>query len=454
MESPSPNEPDLTPTINLLFGVNPYEYQKRIVDALFDPKKRKITIRATTRAGKSYCLAMAAILYATLKNNVRVGIIAPTYPKTKIIMNYITDLLAANPLFDQIVMVDTTGLTRLERLRKEVNKQRITFRNGSSIEIKSVDMTNKGFGVTGWAFSIQIIDESAEIDDESYAKIYRMLVESEDAKLVEIGNPWTLGHFYAHHNDPDWERIHISWEDCVEAGRMTPEAVKDQRDNLTDLEFQVLFDANFPDEVEMAVFTKEAIANCTMPTERQAEYDKYLIGVDVARGGRDRTVITLGGLKGRTVHYLQNQVMDTRDIMAVAGSTALMASDLPKPAMIAVDCVGNGAGVHDRLRELNYNVYEFMAGRKSNDPRYYNLKTEIAFRMNEMMKAGNLKNVPAASPYSVQLRAWTYEVRSDRQLKIVDPEAKSPDSGDSLLIMAFLEIYYGMTESRTATRGL
>jgi hypothetical protein len=319
-----------------------------------------------------------------------------------------------------------------------------------SIEVEK----NHNFVANNFMTHNTIVDESAEIDDESYAKIYRMLVESEDAKLVEIGNPWTLGHFYAHHNDPDWERIHISWQDCVEAGRMTPEAVKDQRENLTDLEFQVLFDANFPDEVEMAVFTKEAIANCTMPTERLAEYDKYLIGVDVARGGRDRTVITLGGLKGRTVHYLQNQVMDTRDIMTVAGSTALMATDLPKPAMIAVDCVGNGAGVHDRLRELNYNVYEFMAGRKSNDPRYYNLKTEIAFRMNEMMKAGNLKNVPAASPYSVQLRAWTYEVRSDRQLKIVDPEAKSPDHGDSLMIMAFLEIYYGMTESRTATRGL
>jgi intein/homing endonuclease len=97
---------------------------------------------------------MAAILYATLKNGVRIGIIAPTYPKTKIIMNYVADLLASNPAFDQIVMVDTTGLTRLERLRKEVNKQRITFRNGSSIEIKSVDMTSKGFGVTGFAYSL------------------------------------------------------------------------------------------------------------------------------------------------------------------------------------------------------------------------------------------------------------------------------------------------------------
>ena len=71
-----------------------------------------------------------------------------------------------------------------------------------------------------------------------------------------------------------------------------------------------------------------------------------------------------------------------------------------------------------------------------------------------MMKAGNLRNVPQASSYTLQLRAWTYEVRSDRKLKIVDPEGKSPDYADSLLIMAYLEIYYGMTEVRTATRGM
>jgi hypothetical protein len=452
MESPSPS--DLSPFIGLLFGVEPYPYQKRIVDALFDPGKRKVTIRATTRAGKSYCLAMAAIMYASMKDGVRVGIIAPTYPKTKIIMNYIADLLASNPTFDQIVMVETQGLTRLERLRKEVSKQRITFKNGSSIEIKSVDMTSRGFGVTGWAYDCVIVEESAEIDDESYAKIYRMLVESEHAKLVEIGNPWTLGHFYQHHNAEDWEKIHIRWQDCVDAGRMTKEAVDDQRNNLTDLEFQVLFDAEFPDEVEMAVFTKEAIAKCAEKSQEN-EYDKYLIGVDVARGGRDRSVITLGGVSGRRVDFIRNRVMDTRDIMAVAGAVTQMADEFPADKVrIAVDCVGMGAGVHDRLKELKYNTYQFISGNKANDARHYNLKTEAAFRMNEMMKAGNLRNVPQASSYTLQLRAWTYEVRSDRKLKIVDPEGKSPDYADSLLIMAYLEIYYGMTEVRTATRGM
>ena len=440
-----------------LFQVEIYPYQEEMLKAAFDPKVRKITIRAATRAGKSYCMAMVAIAKATLEDNHRVGIIAPTYPKTKIIMSYVADLLAANSIFDQIVMVESAGLTKLERLRKEVSKHRITFHNGSSIEIKSVDLASKGFGVTGFAYSTVEVDETDEIDDESYAKIYRMLLESETSRIIEIGNPWRLGHFYRHHNEDDWVKIHIPATACIACGRMTAEAIADQRANLTDLEAQVLLDAEFPDEIEMAVYTKEAVEKCTEPAKSE-DYEKILIGIDVARGGRDRTVITVGGVTGRRVDYITHQEMDTRDIMSIVGSASLMAQNMEDrygkgKIRIGVDCVGTGSGVHDRLKEIGYKTYEFMAGNKATEIRYYNIKTEAAFRLNEMMKAGNLKNVPAASKYTLQLRAWTYEVRSDRQLKIVDPEDKSPDWADSLLIMAFLEIYHGMTEARVPMRG-
>lgn len=453
-----PEKIDWKAMTSAFFKTKPYPYQEEIFKAAFNRKNRRITIRAATRAGKSYCLGMTAILKAVLSDNHRVGIIAPTYPKTKIIMSYVADLLAENDMFDQIVMVEAAGLTKLERLRKEVSKQRITFLNGSSIEIKSVDLASKGFGVTGFAYDTTIVDETDEIDDESYAKIYRMLLESDDSQIIEIGNPWKLGHFYHHHHDDDWVKIHIPASACVAAGRMTAEAVEDQRKNLTSLEAQVLLDAEFPDEIEMAVFTKEAIAKCAEKAQSE-QYEKILIGVDVARGGRDRTVITVGGVLGKQIHYLQHQEMDTRDIMGVAGAAALTSETMEErygkgKVRISVDCVGNGAGVHDRLKELGYRVKEFMAGNKATDIRYYNIKTEAAFRLNEMMKAGNLKNVPESSKYMLQLRAWTYEVRSDRQLKIVDPEEKSPDYADSLLIMAFLEIYYGMTEVRVPLRGL
>ena len=100
------------------FGKTIYPYQKEIIEASF--KQRKTTIRATTRAGKSYCMAMVAIMRAVLLPTHKVILVAPTHDKTRIIMNYIADLLASNPMFDQWAMVSTAGMTKLERLRKEV----------------------------------------------------------------------------------------------------------------------------------------------------------------------------------------------------------------------------------------------------------------------------------------------------------------------------------------------
>ena len=434
------NEPNFIPMTKLLFDVDLYPgIQDKILEDIFDPDIRKITIRATTRMGKSFTMAMAAILYAILHDNTRVGILAPTHDKARIIMNYIADLLSRNETFDSIVMVDTEGLTKLERLRKEVSKRRITFLNGSSIEIKSIDLTSRGMAAMGFAYHLTIVEETAEIDEESYSKIYRMLVESIDAKIVEIGNPWNLGHFHEHHHSDDWEKIHISWEDCVKCGRMTQEAVDDQRRELTDIEFKILFDADFPEQLEFAIFPNSAIEHCITQIKPEI-FDKYHIGIDVARGGRDLSVITVIGESNGKFYYIEHVSLNKNDIMLIV-CHAREIIDKYKDAYVTVDTVGLGAGVKDRLSELKYNVSGFVAGNTPRSDRYFNLKTEVVFKVAELAKDGKLLNLPPASKFILQLRSWTYEVRSDKKLKIIDPD-KSPDEGDSLILSLSNSIYH------------
>ena len=290
-----------------------------------------------------------------------------------------------------------------------------------------------------------IVDETDLIDDLSYGKIYRMLVENPNAQIIEIGNPWFLAHFYEHHHSEDWEKIKISWQDCVKAGRMTNEAIADQRKELTELEFKVLFDADFPDEVEHAVFRKEAIEAMTTLGVPE-KYEKIFIGVDVARGGRDRTVITTFGTVGNRAYFLKNDIRDTNDTMAVVGATTEMADQYISaklPTEISIDTVGMGAGVYDRLVELNYDARAFIAGEKAmNTERFYNRKTEVAFKVAEIAKEGLIFNIPRDSRYTLESRAMTFEVRSDRQRKVIDPEDKSPDFFDSMMIALSRFVYH------------
>lgn len=418
----------------MLFGVHLYPYQERIFESFFTKKKRKITIRAATRAGKSYTLAMLAILKATFVKNSRIGIIAPTFDKSRYILDYIADFLSSNPRFESVIMLSVEGMTKLERMRKEVSKRRITFRNGSVIEIKSVNLNQQGFGVMGAGYSCIIVDETGEIPDSVYGKIFRMLVEQSDSQIIEIGNPWTVdSHFYEHHHADGWEKIIITWQDCVSAGRMTPEAIEEQRRELTPLEFEVLFNAEFPVQIENAVFTDEAIKNAIEMREIPPQ-GRIIIGADIARGGTDRTVFTVMKKCASTFYFLDSFIHSDGDIMRTSGRLASLMDTYGRDNCLAtIDTVGLGAGVFDRLNEMGYPVHHFVAGAKAcNDRRFFNKKTETAFLVAQMMKEKRIYNLPAHSKYVLQLRSWTFELKSDKQVKLIDPQ-KSPDEADSLL---------------------
>lgn len=420
--------------VKYLMGIDLYPYQIRIIDKILNDTKR-ITIRATTRAGKSFCVAIGAILYATFYDNKRIGILAPSNEKTKPVMDYITKILSSNAIFEGVVDIDTMGLSKLERLKKEVSKRRITFKNGSSIEVRSVDVNRKGFGVTGFGYDLSIVDESAEIPDSSFSMIYRMLLEHKDAKILEIYNPWNLNHTFKHANSSDWESIKIDWRECVECGRMTLEQVKDQREELTDIEFKVLVEAEFPEDMDKAIFTEDILKRADVRKDLPKEYDKVQLGVDVARGGNDLSVITIVGIKDGIHYIIDYKEYDLRDLMVLVGYVKQIADTYNKP-FIVVDTVGLGAGVKDRLLEDHYNVFEFIAGSKAKrSDRFYNLKTEALFQLRDLMKAEKVYNLP--SKHRFELKKYTFEPKGDKTIKSVDPEDKSPDFSDSLVLACY-----------------
>lgn len=430
---------DLYGLCKMLFGIKLYSYQIAILDALFS-EHRKVTIRATTRAGKSYAIAIGAILYAMFKPGSRVGIVAPSYPKAKILMNYISDILLTNEAFLKEVEIDMAGKSRLEGLKKEVSRRRITFTNGSSIELHSVDLGKKGIGIMGRGYDCTIVEEVAEISTEAYGKIYRMLLESESAKILEIGNPWNLEVFYEHHNSDDWFKIHITAEDCIREGRVTREAVEDQRRNLTVMEARILLDAEFPLDIEDAIFYQSPHLENAIRVKKikLSDFESIGIGADIARGGGDLTVLTVIGYLAGEYYYITHKKMDTKNIMNVVGQLCEMYSQYEN-CTISVDTVGLGAGVFDRLVELKddsgkpYNAKAFVAGHKSPSERFYNKKTQTVIELANIMKEGRFWNLPDKSPYILELRKWIIEVKSDRQIHVVDPE-KSPNYSDSLAI--------------------
>jgi len=170
-----------------------------------------------------------------------------------------------------------------------------------------------------------------------------------------------------------------------------------------------------------------------------ADYDKSapkIIGVDPARFGDDSTVIYVR--QGRIAEMIAK--LRGKDTMEVVG-TIINAINKYSPDAVYIDVGGIGAGIYDRLKEMNYRmVRDVNFGSEPLDKKkYINKRAEMWGLMNEW-----LSNPPAQIPDSddieIDLCGLRYSYDSHGRLKIESKEdakkrgIKSPDEGDALAL--------------------
>ncbi len=95
-----------------------------------------------------------------------------------------------------------------------------------------------------------------------------------------------------------------------------------------------------------------------------------VIGVDIARGGNDKT--RLIDRQGRKLGGHLNVTLDTDDTMVIAARVAKECDRL-RPSQVFLDITGVGAGVYDRLNEMRYGrfVIGINFGQKPTNQRLY-----------------------------------------------------------------------------------
>ncbi|MCI0775808.1 MAG: hypothetical protein J4N97_08775, partial [Chloroflexi bacterium] len=160
------------------------------------------------------------------------------------------------------------------------------------------------------------------------------------------------------------------------------------------------------------------------------------IGVDVARFGTDRTVICVR--QGNHVIALdQHQKLDT---MRTTGLVVKAISEY-NPKHVRIDEIGIGAGVVDRLHELNHSIVEGInVGTRASDPEhFFNLRSELYDGIRARFEEGTIK-IPNDEELIGQLASIRVEYTSRGQLKVEPKETMrrrslpSPDKADALLL--------------------
>ena len=419
--------------IQSIFGVSLTPYQIKIVGKILLDDDKRIIITAPTRAGKTLAVSIAILLWVTWKPNSKVVIIAPTYDQTQIIINYIADFLIQSPILANYVDLDVSRKD-VSRLKKEFSRSRITFKNGSELLVLSAQ--GKAERLMGHGADLVVVDESSLISDEVFnLRIMRMLGDDPNAKLLEIGNPFHLNHFYKHWYDPNFTQIHISLEETIEAGRLSPDFVEEMKRTLLPQEFKILYEAQFVEEEENALIPYKdlmwAIKNYN-DVKILRNYQIY-IGCDIARYGEDKTVISVVKTNQDMFKLVNITVKQKESLMETVGVIVNLIRYY-NPDYVGIDDSGLGGGVTDRLIELGHQVSPINFGEKPQvNNRALNRKAEIYLNLQSLFRDHRI--VIPNNPFLInQLRPLKLELTSGGKYRINDNQDKSPDYADSLAI--------------------
>lgn len=440
--------------------------QEEVIKDIIVRKEPRISISAMTRYGKSQLIAIAVGIYLMINRNKKVFFIAPTRDQALILRNYLNDIVLGCPLLLDASDIDLED--RTQRLKKEVSRSRVTFKNGCEYRVFTAHQDGSGlmgFGL-GKEGGLVIIDEATKITREAYAKIIRMIGDNpEKSQVVESYNPWDRDNkAYEHSIDETWKHWHVSWRIAVKEGRTTEEFVEQQRKELTQLEFEVLYESRFPEASEDSLLKFSDVQRAIeseFESESWANVER-IISCDPADKGLDLTVIMYGIKDKDTGIYILLDIYSEpiSDNMNVAEHIFKWYKEKGADT-INIDPIGVGAGVLSRVRQLvgskpNVNACHFGEGvgtqgkdtkpypheslqeRRSDSAkkRFSNRKAEQYFRLRELFEEGML-SIPKKRELTNELMNMKWDtIKTTGKIKIIDPE-RSPNFADALCYLTW-----------------
>jgi hypothetical protein len=283
-----------------------------------------------------------------------------------------------------------------------------------------------------------VIDEVANIRPEVWNDIIQPALSDRKGWALFIGTPAGINLFselfYRASSLPDWYATRYTVHDTdaldpVEVERLE----RDMPETAFAREYLCDFSAAGSDQL-ISMSDVEA-ASKVVYRDGDVIESPLVVGVDPARFGDDRSVIVLR----QGLRMEKPMIHHGVDNMQLAGLVAQVIDDRD-PDAVFID-VGGGAGVIDRLRQLDYYIVEVPFGGKANQPNLFvNRRAEMWWQVKEWLSNGG--SIPNNTDLKAELSTPTYwfDAIGKRCLESKDEIKKrlqgggSPDIADALAL--------------------
>jgi phage terminase large subunit len=446
--------------VRRVLHAHPLEWQTKLMRAVATGK-RQIAVRSGHGVGKTTVVAWLLIWFLTTRFPCKAVVTAPTAPQ----------------LFDALFAELKAQINKLPDAIKtllEITSDRVELKSAPesafiSARTASVERPEALQGIHS-EHVLLVADEAPGVPEVVY-EAGGGSMSSANAQTLLIGNPTrSSGYFFNafHRNRDDWVKFHVNAAECALVAPAYVTSIA-RTYGLESNQYRVRVLGEFPlsddDTLIPASLVRAAFDRIITPHK----HAPIIWGLDVARFGSDRTVLCRrqGGLVFPFLSWRKLDLMQTvgrvKSLFDSCGDNTtlgpghtelrfdhkgnLKPPSSDRPTEINVDAIGIGAGVADRLRELELGSTRVnavnVAEANAVNPSAYRLRDDLWMQMHTFFDARlcQLQSSGADDDDVVQdLTAPTITYDSAGRLKIESKEAMrkrgmaSPDYADALAL--------------------
>jgi hypothetical protein len=398
--------------IAVLFGVDPFDYQRDLIEEIEARETPKVAIQPGRQVGKTLIgAALAADAVATTPDE-DVLIAAPFQETADEMMREATQLLetAAERL-------DAMGLTLGVETK---NKREWEFAHGGRLLSRTLGVD--GVGQRGKNPRFVIVDEAAFAPDAVFEDVIEPFFTTHDSyTFILTSTPaGDAGYFFAKCRlDDDWHSPR--WPTAI-SPLVDPEWLAERRRKTDRRTWRQEYLGEFIGSSNR-FFSPELIDDVTQPGISFAERDLVAVGADIARAGDDRTAI-IGVDSTGAAKVL---VSDAELTLTEAAGELAQLYERCSPSVIAVDETGLGAGVVEMLeQEVGRSVVE---GTKFT----IDTKQSLYNGLKSALERGDVRLVQHPR-LARELKKLTYSLTGSGKTKISHPADGHDDHPDALAL--------------------
>lgn len=411
-----------------MLSIEPQPWQAEVM-AEVAKGTRRISIRSAHGVGKSATLAWLSIWFALTRYPSKTVMTAPSSTQLfDALFAEVRGQCANLPEFLKGLLVVTSDRIALKGAPDEVFITARTSRAETPEAMQGIHSANV----------LLLADEASGIPEEVFNAASGSM-SGHNATTILTGNPTrTSGYFYDTHTRLDgWRRFHIS---AFDSTLVSPEFVREvvDRSGAESNEYRIRVLGEFPSTDDDTIIPLELAQSATTRDVVGNPKAQIVWGLDVARYGGDRSA--LARRQGNVVERVQT--WRNLDLMQLC--TAVKAEyDIaePRPAVIAVDAIGMGAGVVDRLQQLGLPVLGVNVSEAPSLGNYRNLRAELWYRLRDWLYKRDCK-LPKDDALVAELSAVRYVIpdkgRGKVQIEGKDDMKRrglrSPDLADALVL--------------------